>query len=231
MEFAEEEENADPEKLIEAFEKHCIGEVNEVYERYVFNRRQQEPSESFDTFVGDLRRLVKSCGYGNVEDSTVEIALFWVSATTRLGRSDFKSANSTWRKRLIYVVRRKLRRDNWKLWGHRMRYTLFDNNLEHRVLARKVDIGKSLHDFATIPANRRAPTCEINRQDVADTATKHAHDRSSYVHHTGRYVQNVRNEILLPSCASLNRIMPVNTWLKNRYCPLMALWTSDVILT
>ena len=71
MEFAEEGEKADPEKLIEAFEKHCIGEVNEVYERYVFNRRQQKPGESFDTFVGDLRRLVKSCNCGRVEDSTV----------------------------------------------------------------------------------------------------------------------------------------------------------------
>ena len=71
MEFADEGDKADPEKLIEAFEKHCIDEVNEVYERYVFHRRQQEPGESFDTFVGDLRRFVKSCGYGNVEDSTV----------------------------------------------------------------------------------------------------------------------------------------------------------------
>ena len=71
MEFADAGDKADPEKLIEAFEKHCIGEVNEVYERYVFHRRQQEPGESFDTFVGDLRRLVKSCDYGNVEDSTV----------------------------------------------------------------------------------------------------------------------------------------------------------------
>ena len=71
MEFADEGDKADPEKLIEAFEKHCIGEVHEVYERYVFHRRQQEPGESFDTFVGDLRRLVKSCDYGNVEDSTV----------------------------------------------------------------------------------------------------------------------------------------------------------------
>ena len=70
MEFANKEDKADPEQLIEAFEKHCIGEVNEMYERYVFHRRQQEPGESFDTFVGDLRRPVKSCGYGNVEDST-----------------------------------------------------------------------------------------------------------------------------------------------------------------
>ena len=71
MEFDDEADKENPEKLIEAFERYCIGEINEVYERYVFNKRQQEPGESFDTFLGDLRRLVKSCGYGTVEDSTV----------------------------------------------------------------------------------------------------------------------------------------------------------------
>jgi len=71
MEFPQEEDKADPEKLIEAFERHCIGEINEVYERYVFNRRQQEPGETFDTFVGDLRRLARSCQYGVVEESAI----------------------------------------------------------------------------------------------------------------------------------------------------------------
>lgn len=71
MEFADDADKDDPDKLIDAFEKHCIGEVNEVYERYVFHRRQQEPGESFDTFVGDLRRLVKSCDYGVIEESMI----------------------------------------------------------------------------------------------------------------------------------------------------------------
>ena len=71
MEFAHEENRDDPEKLIEAFERHCIGEINEVYERYVFHRRQQEPGESFDAFVGDLRRLAKTCEYGAVEESAI----------------------------------------------------------------------------------------------------------------------------------------------------------------
>lgn len=71
MEFADETDRSDPAKLIEAFERHCVGEINEVYERYVFNRRQQEPGESFDTFVGDLRRLVRTCEYGTVEESAI----------------------------------------------------------------------------------------------------------------------------------------------------------------
>ena len=37
MEFDDEADKADPDKLIVAFEKHCIGEVNDVYERYVFH--------------------------------------------------------------------------------------------------------------------------------------------------------------------------------------------------
>jgi transposase InsO family protein len=71
MQFDDEADKSDPEKLIDAFEKHCIGEINEVYERYVFHRRQQEPGELFDTFLGDLRRLAKTCGYGTVEESTI----------------------------------------------------------------------------------------------------------------------------------------------------------------
>ena len=70
-EFAEEADKADPDKLIDVFEKHCIGEVDEVYERYVFHRRQQELCESLDVFLSDLRRLVKSCDYSNVEQSTI----------------------------------------------------------------------------------------------------------------------------------------------------------------
>lgn len=71
MEFADEGDRADPDKLIEAFERHCIGEINEVYERYIFHRRQQEPGESFDAFVGDLRRLARTCEYGAVEESAI----------------------------------------------------------------------------------------------------------------------------------------------------------------
>jgi hypothetical protein len=56
---------------MDAFEKHCIGEVNVTYERYNFNQRKQEIGESFDAFVADLRRLARSCDYGVVEESMI----------------------------------------------------------------------------------------------------------------------------------------------------------------
>ena len=35
----------------------------------MFNRRVQESGESFDAFFADLRRLVRTCEYGSLEDS------------------------------------------------------------------------------------------------------------------------------------------------------------------
>jgi len=71
MEFAAEEDREDLDKVVEAFQRHCIGEVNVTYERYVFNRRVQDVAETFDTFVANLRRLAKSCEFGTLEESII----------------------------------------------------------------------------------------------------------------------------------------------------------------
>ncbi len=70
MEFAG-DDGHDITKIIDAFEKHCVGEVNVTYERYNFNQQKQEMGESFDIFLSDLRRLARSCEYGDVEESTI----------------------------------------------------------------------------------------------------------------------------------------------------------------
>jgi len=47
--------------VIDKFQQHCVGIANVTYERYLFNKRSQDDTESFDTFVSDLRRLVNTC--------------------------------------------------------------------------------------------------------------------------------------------------------------------------
>ena len=71
FEFSQDDDREDLQKIMDAFEAHCIGEVNVVYERYVFYQRKQENGETFDNFLSDLRKLVKTCDFGTVEDSTV----------------------------------------------------------------------------------------------------------------------------------------------------------------
>ena len=57
--------------IVAAFERFCVGAVNVTYERYVFNRRVQEGGERFDVFLGDVRRLARSCEFGGVEESMI----------------------------------------------------------------------------------------------------------------------------------------------------------------
>jgi hypothetical protein len=54
-----------------AFKAFCVGNVNVTYERYVFNKRTQENGESFDIFLGDLRRMARSCQFEGVCDSMI----------------------------------------------------------------------------------------------------------------------------------------------------------------
>ncbi|XP_022777842.1 uncharacterized protein LOC111319309 [Stylophora pistillata] len=52
-------------------EDYCIGECNETYERYVFNRRDQEANESVDVLVTALQKLAKTCNYGSLTNSLI----------------------------------------------------------------------------------------------------------------------------------------------------------------
>jgi transposase InsO family protein len=55
--------------IVAAFKVYCVGTVNVTYERYVFNRRVQENGERFDNFLGELRRMARTCEFGAVADS------------------------------------------------------------------------------------------------------------------------------------------------------------------
>ena len=71
MEFENEDQRKDPEVILEKMKVYCIGECNETYERYVFNRRDQESNESADAYVTALRKLAKTCNYGSLTDSLI----------------------------------------------------------------------------------------------------------------------------------------------------------------
>ena len=50
-------------KVLEKVDEFTLGQTNEMYERYVFNSRNQEEQESIDTYVTVLRNLAKSCNF------------------------------------------------------------------------------------------------------------------------------------------------------------------------
>ena len=71
MDFEDDSDRQDIEKVIAAFTKFCVGEVNITYERYLFNKRTQNLGESFDNFLSELRRLARTCDYGDLVESII----------------------------------------------------------------------------------------------------------------------------------------------------------------
>ena len=67
--FDDEADKLKVNKIIESFEKHRVGEANITYERYLFHLRVQPSREGFDDFLADLRKLVATCEFADLEDS------------------------------------------------------------------------------------------------------------------------------------------------------------------
>ena len=63
MQFANDEERGSLATILEKFDEFTIREVNETYERYIFNGRNQDPDEPIDAYVAALRSLAKTCGF------------------------------------------------------------------------------------------------------------------------------------------------------------------------
>ena len=57
LDFANEDERKDIDVVVSKLEKYCIGETNETYERYCFNKRDQESHETVDAYFAALRTL------------------------------------------------------------------------------------------------------------------------------------------------------------------------------
>ena len=48
-----------------------MGETNEIYERYCFNKSDQEINETVDLYVTALRKLANTCNFGTIENSLI----------------------------------------------------------------------------------------------------------------------------------------------------------------
>ena len=50
-------------EIIKRFDAYFIGEMNETYERYEFNSRDQKEGETIDKYVAELRTLAHTCNF------------------------------------------------------------------------------------------------------------------------------------------------------------------------
>ncbi len=69
--FDDETQKKDIDVVLQKLEEFCIGTTNEIYECYLFNKRDQAVGESIDTYVAALRSLSKTCNYGALTDNLI----------------------------------------------------------------------------------------------------------------------------------------------------------------
>ena len=69
--FETPDQGKDIDIVLEIFEQYCIGEKNETYERYRFNKCDQKEHETIDAYVTSLRTLAKTCNFGQLENDLI----------------------------------------------------------------------------------------------------------------------------------------------------------------
>ncbi|XP_064638291.1 uncharacterized protein LOC135494308 [Lineus longissimus] len=69
--FEEEEDKQDITKIIDLMENHCLGVTNTIYERYIFNNRDQKSGETIDEYCTQLKSLAQTCEFLNLKDELI----------------------------------------------------------------------------------------------------------------------------------------------------------------
>ena len=69
--FESETDKVNIDVVLQKLETLCVGETNETYERYCFNKRDQEAGESIETYVASIRSLAKTCNYGELANDLI----------------------------------------------------------------------------------------------------------------------------------------------------------------
>lgn len=65
------EEKKSYKNVVDAYEAFCIPKKNVVYERFVFYSRNQKEGEAFDNFLVDIKKLFKTCEFGDHKDDMI----------------------------------------------------------------------------------------------------------------------------------------------------------------
>lgn len=57
--------------VTEAFNKHCVSKRNVIFERARFNKRNQEPGESVESFITAVHSLAEQCDFGAIKEDLI----------------------------------------------------------------------------------------------------------------------------------------------------------------
>lgn len=66
-----EEDSKRVSKILDAFDHYCMLKTNESVDRHIFFTRSQQPGESFNLFLTELKGLSLPCGFDTLRDGLI----------------------------------------------------------------------------------------------------------------------------------------------------------------
>ncbi len=57
--------------VLEKFDRHFVVRRNKIFEQAKFNKREQLPDESSESFITALHKLAEHCEYGTLRDEMI----------------------------------------------------------------------------------------------------------------------------------------------------------------
>ncbi|RZC37661.1 hypothetical protein BDFB_002824, partial [Asbolus verrucosus] len=66
------EEMRDPDQILMKLDAHFVPASNVSIERHKFNTRVQQPQESFDNFLKDLKKITAECEFASLKDGLIK---------------------------------------------------------------------------------------------------------------------------------------------------------------
>ena len=104
--------------FIKTFDQHFLGQTQEFFERFQFNRRNQESGESIDEYVSVLRNMAKTCGFCDCMRELLIMDRLLLGILDDKTREELLSThNLTLVKAIESAALEKLRPFTWKHWS------------------------------------------------------------------------------------------------------------------
>ncbi len=98
-----EEEKRSYAAVTEAFNKHCVSKRNIIFERARFNKRNQEPGESVESFITAVHSLAELCDFGALQEDLIRDQIIVGIRDAKLSKSLQLDADLTLEKAITKV--------------------------------------------------------------------------------------------------------------------------------
>lgn len=184
--------------VTDAFQTFCNQQKNLVYERFKFYQRKQKDGEPFDAFYTDLKKLAKSCEFGNETNTMIRDQIVMGTNNIKLQTMLLETSNLT----CATAVEKARAKELTSEQATEMKSSMSNVN-EIRRMQNSVNQTRSRRDE---PRNNNKYTrrdrgrAQHTQHQQQNRNTNHTNQQQRQNNNSGRNTNNTNNSDMINSC-------------------------------